>query len=54
MGGVGVSAWLAIGVAAGWVIGRLMMGAEDDALRGTTGVVCKPSARERARGQRLG
>ena len=35
MGGLGVFAWLAIGSAAGWVISRLMVGAEDDALRGT-------------------
>ena len=35
MGGFGVFAWLAIGSAAGWVISRLMAGAEDDALRGT-------------------
>jgi hypothetical protein len=35
MGGLGVFAWLAIGAAAGWTISRLMVGAEDDALRGT-------------------
>jgi uncharacterized membrane protein YeaQ/YmgE (transglycosylase-associated protein family) len=35
MGGLGVFAWLAIGAAAGWVISRLMIGAADDALRGT-------------------
>jgi uncharacterized membrane protein YeaQ/YmgE (transglycosylase-associated protein family) len=35
MGGVSVFAWLAIGAAAGWVISRLMVGAADDALRGT-------------------
>jgi uncharacterized membrane protein YeaQ/YmgE (transglycosylase-associated protein family) len=35
MGGLGVFAWLAIGSAAGWVISRLMVSAEDDALRGT-------------------
>jgi uncharacterized membrane protein YeaQ/YmgE (transglycosylase-associated protein family) len=35
MGGLGVFAWLAIGAAAGWVISRLMVGAADDALRGT-------------------
>ena len=35
MGGLGVFAWLAIGAAAGWVISRLMVGATDDALRGT-------------------
>jgi heme exporter protein D len=33
MGGFGVFAWLAIGVAAGRVVSRLMVGAEDDALR---------------------
>jgi hypothetical protein len=32
---MGVFGWLAIGVAAGWVISRLMVGAADDALRGT-------------------
>ena len=35
MGGLGVIAWLVIGSAAGWVISRLMVGADDDALRGT-------------------
>jgi uncharacterized membrane protein YeaQ/YmgE (transglycosylase-associated protein family) len=35
MGGLGVFVWLAIGSAAGWIISRLMVGAEDDALRGT-------------------
>jgi uncharacterized membrane protein YeaQ/YmgE (transglycosylase-associated protein family) len=35
MGGVGVLSWIAIGAAAGWVISRLMVTAEDDALRGT-------------------
>ncbi len=35
MGGLGVFAWLAIGAAAGWTISRLMVSAEDDALRGT-------------------
>ena len=35
MGGLGVFAWLAVGVAAGWTVSRLMVGAEDDALRGT-------------------
>jgi len=33
MGGLGVFTWLAIGSAAGRVISRLMVGAEDDALR---------------------
>ena len=35
MGGLGALAWIAIGAAAGWVISRLMVAAEDDALRGT-------------------
>jgi uncharacterized membrane protein YeaQ/YmgE (transglycosylase-associated protein family) len=35
MDGFGVLAWLAIGVAAGWTISRLMVSAGDDALRGT-------------------
>ncbi len=35
MGGFGVLAWIGIGAAAGWVISRLMVSAEDDALRGT-------------------
>ena len=35
MGGFGVLAWIAIGAAVGWVISRLMVDAEDDALRGT-------------------
>jgi uncharacterized membrane protein YeaQ/YmgE (transglycosylase-associated protein family) len=35
MGGFGVLAWIAIGAAAGWTISRLMVDAEDDALRGT-------------------
>jgi hypothetical protein len=35
MGGFGVFAWLAIGVAAGWTISRLMVSGGDEALRGT-------------------
>jgi uncharacterized membrane protein YeaQ/YmgE (transglycosylase-associated protein family) len=35
MSGLGVLAWIAIGATAGWTLGRLMVGAEDDALRGT-------------------
>jgi uncharacterized membrane protein YeaQ/YmgE (transglycosylase-associated protein family) len=35
VGGFGVLAWIAVGAAAGWVISRLMVDAEDDALRGT-------------------
>jgi uncharacterized membrane protein YeaQ/YmgE (transglycosylase-associated protein family) len=35
MGGLGVFAWLAIGAAAGWTVSRLMVRADDDALRGT-------------------
>jgi uncharacterized membrane protein YeaQ/YmgE (transglycosylase-associated protein family) len=33
--GYGVLAWMAIGSTAGWTVSRLMVGAEDDALRGT-------------------
>jgi hypothetical protein len=35
MSGFGVLAWMALGAAAGWAVSRLMVGAEDDALRGT-------------------
>ena len=35
MVGFGVLVWIAIGAAAGWTISRLMVDAEDDALRGT-------------------
>jgi hypothetical protein len=35
MGGLGVLAWIPIGAAVGWTISRLMVGVEDDALRGT-------------------
>lgn len=35
MGGLGVFAWIAIGVVGGWTVSRLMVGADDDALRGT-------------------
>jgi uncharacterized membrane protein YeaQ/YmgE (transglycosylase-associated protein family) len=35
MGGFGIFAWIAIGTIASWTVTRLMVGAEDDALRGT-------------------
>jgi uncharacterized membrane protein YeaQ/YmgE (transglycosylase-associated protein family) len=35
MSGFGVLAWIAIGSVVGWTVSRLMVGAEDDALRGT-------------------
>lgn len=35
MSGLGVLAWMPIGAVAGWAVSRLMVGAEDDALRGT-------------------
>ena len=35
MSGFGVLLWMAIGSATGWVISRLMVLADDDALRGT-------------------
>ena len=35
MGGLGIFAWIAIGAIASWTVTRLMVGAEDDALRGT-------------------
>ena len=35
MGGLGIFAWIAIGTIASWTVTRLMVGAEDDALRGT-------------------
>ena len=35
MGGWGIFAWIAIGAIASWTVTRLMVGAEDDALRGT-------------------
>ena len=35
MGGWGIFAWIAIGTVASWTVTRLMVGAEDDALRGT-------------------
>jgi uncharacterized membrane protein YeaQ/YmgE (transglycosylase-associated protein family) len=35
MGGLGIFAWIAIGAIASWTVARLMVGAEDDALRGT-------------------
>jgi uncharacterized membrane protein YeaQ/YmgE (transglycosylase-associated protein family) len=35
MSGFGVVAWILMGSAVGWVLSRLMLGSEDDALRGT-------------------
>jgi uncharacterized membrane protein YeaQ/YmgE (transglycosylase-associated protein family) len=35
MGGVSVFAWIAIGAIASWTVTRLMVGPDDDALRGT-------------------
>ncbi len=35
MGGLGIFAWIAIGTIASRTVTRLMVGAEDDALRGT-------------------
>ena len=35
MAGLGVFIWLGIGAGAGWIISWLMVGPEDDALRGT-------------------
>jgi uncharacterized membrane protein YeaQ/YmgE (transglycosylase-associated protein family) len=35
MSGLGVFAWIAIGTVVGWTVSRLMVGSEDDALRGT-------------------
>jgi uncharacterized membrane protein YeaQ/YmgE (transglycosylase-associated protein family) len=35
MGGLGIFGWIAIGTIASWTVTRLMVGADDDALRGT-------------------
>jgi uncharacterized membrane protein YeaQ/YmgE (transglycosylase-associated protein family) len=35
LGGIGVFVWIAIGTIAGWTVSRLMVGSDDDALRGT-------------------